>query len=138
MPKLLPLVLVALLVPGIALAGGKPPKPGKSAPSGSSKAAPTVTYVLAGNLKAYQPANGAQDGSVTIAVKSTNNQARALRGQQVQIPVSTATRILGKLRPNDNVIVKARAPKSTTAAAMLAALLAAKAWQVIDQGGPHK
>lgn len=93
-----------------------------------------MMYVVKGILDAYQPAGDTADGSVTITVTSTNNQARTLRGQQVQIPVSAATEIVGKVALNDKVVVKVRAPKRTTPAAVLAALLAAKAWQVIDQG----
>jgi hypothetical protein len=91
-------------------------------------------YVLKGTLNAYQAANGTTDGSVTITVKSSNYHGRALKGQQVQIPVSAATKVVGKFTVNDNGVVKVRAPKNTTATALLAALQSAKAWQVIDQG----
>ena len=149
MRKVFLLAAVALLVPSLALAAGKPGKPGgggnpgnpgksgkpaKSQPPG--KAVPTVLYVLKGTLNAYRPASGTTDGSVTITVRSSNDQARTLRGQQVQIPVAAATKVVGKFAVNDNGIVKVRAPKKTTPAAVLAALLAAKAWQVVDQGPP--
>jgi hypothetical protein len=133
MRKLILIAATALLVPGLALAAGKPSNPGKSQTAGAN-AAPKVMYVLKGTLNAYQAANGATDGSVTITVKSSNHHARALKGQQVQIPVSAATKVVGTFTLNDNGIVKVRAPKNTTAAALLAALQSAKAWQVIDQG----
>jgi hypothetical protein len=133
MRKLIVITATALIVPGLALAAGKPTNPGKSQTAGSN-AAPKVMYVLKGTLDAYQAANGTTDGSVTITVKSSNYHARALKGQQVQIPVSAATKIVGTFTMNDNGIVKVRAPKNTTATALLAALQSAKARQVIDQG----
>ncbi len=133
MRKLILFAATALLVPSLALAAGKPSNPGKSKTAGAN-AAPKVMYVLKGTLTAYQAANGTADGSVTITVKSSNHHARALKGQQVQIPVSATTKVVGKFTMNDNGIVKVRAPKNTTAAALLAALQSAKAWQVIDQG----
>jgi hypothetical protein len=133
MRKLILIAATALLVPGLALAAGKPSNPGKSQTAGAN-AAPKVMYVLKGTLTAYQAANGTADGSVTITVKSSNHHAGALKGQQVQIPVSATTKVVGKFTMNDNGIVKVRAPKNTTAAALLAALQSAKAWQVIDQG----
>jgi hypothetical protein len=133
MRKLILLAAIVLAVPGLALAAGKTGRPGKPQPP-LANGTPKVVYVLKGTLEAYQPAGETSDGSVTVAVKSTNNQARTLRGQHVQIPVSAATELVGKVAVNDNVIVKVRASKQTTPAAVLAALLAAKAWQVIDQG----
>jgi hypothetical protein len=133
MRKLILTVATALLVPGLALAAGKPTNPGKSQTAGAN-AAPKVMYVLKGTLNAYQAANGTTDGSVTITVKSSNYHGRALKGQQVQIPVSAATKVVGKFTVNDNGVVKVRAPKNTTATALLAALQSAKAWQVVDQG----
>jgi len=133
MRKLILIAATALIVPGLALAAGKPSNPGKSTTAGAN-AAPKVMYVLKGTLTAYQAANGTADGSVTITVKSSNHHAGALKGQQVQIPVSATTKVVGKFTMNDNGMVKVRAPKNTTAAALLAALQSAKAWQVIDQG----
>ena len=133
MRKLILTAATALLVPGLALAAGKPGNPGKSQTAGAN-AAPKVMYVLKGTLDAYQAANGTTDGSVTITVKSSNYHARALKNQQVQIPVSAATKVVGTFTMNDNGVVKVRAPKNTTAAALLAALQSAKARQVIDQG----
>jgi hypothetical protein len=135
MRKLILLAAIVLVVPGLALAAGKPGKPigpGKSQHrhgNGASK----VVYVLEGTLDAYQPATSTRDGSVTITVNSSNTLARTLRGQRLQLPVSKATKVVGKFALNDRVIVKVRAPKKTTPAAIVAALLRAKAWQVIDQ-----
>jgi hypothetical protein len=58
----------ALVVPSLALAQGKPP----TNPSQGSKSAPKVMCVRKGTLTDYTPANGATNGTVTIAVKSTN------------------------------------------------------------------
>jgi len=132
MRKLILIAAAALLVPSLALAAGKP-SPGKSQTAGANSA-PKVMYVLKGTLNAFQAANGTTDGWVTITVKSSNYHGRALKSQQVQIPVSAATKVVGKFTMNDNGVVKVRAPKNTTATALLAALQSAKAWQVIDQG----
>ena len=137
MRKLIVIAATALLVPGLALAAGKPGTPGKSQTAGAN-AAPKVMYLLKGTLNAYQAANGTTDGWVRITVKSSNYHARALNGQQIQIPVSAATKVVGKFTMNDNGIVKVRAPKNTTPTALLAALMSAKAWQVIDQGHAAK
>ena len=132
MRKLIVIAATALLIPGLALAAGKPGNPGKSQTAGAD-AAPKVMYVLKGTLNAYQAANGTTDGSVTITVKSSNYHGRALKGQQLQIPVSAATKFVGRFTMNDKGTVKVRAPKNTTPTALLAALMSAKAWQVIDQ-----
>lgn len=133
MRKVIVVLVLALLVPAAALAGGKPPAPGKSHTAGSN-AAPKVTYVLRGTLTAYTAASGSTDGSVTIMVKSSNRHAQSLKNQSLVIPVSSATKIVGTFTANDNGIVKVRAAKNTAASALVAALQAAKATQVIDQG----
>jgi hypothetical protein len=131
MRKLILLAVAALLVPGLALAAGKPTNPGKS---GAAHGAHNVMYVLRGTLTAYTAANGTTDGSVTIVVKSANHHGASLVNQTLTIPVSSATKIVGKFNPNDDGVVKARAPKNTAASALVTALQSAKAWQVIDQG----
>lgn len=131
MRKLILVAAAAMLVPGLALAKGKPADPGKSQ---ASHGAPKVMYVLRGSLTAYTAANGTTDGSVTIVVKGANHHGASLVNQTLQIPVSSATKIVGTFKANDNGLVKVRAPKNTAAAALVAALQSAKAWQVIDQG----
>jgi hypothetical protein len=133
MRKITVLAALALLVPAAAFAAGKPGNPGKSQQAGAH-AAPKVMFVLKGTLTAYTAANGSTDGSVTIVVKSANHHGASLKGQTLQIPVSASTKIVGTFAANDNGIVKVRAASRTAAAALVAALEAAKAWQVIDQG----
>jgi hypothetical protein len=135
MRKVMMVLALALLVPAVALASGKPPSPGKSQTAGSN-AAPKVMYVLKGTLTAYTAANGSTDGSVTIMVTSSNRHGQTLKNQQpLTIAVSSTTKLVGLAawKANDKGIVKVRAPKNTAAAALVAALQAAKAWQVIDQ-----
>jgi hypothetical protein len=132
MRKMVVLAAIALVVPGLALAAGKPGSPGKSGSAGSN--AGKVMFVLRGTLTAYTPAGGATDGSVSILVTSANHRGLALKGQTLTVPVSSATKVVGTFAANDNGLVKVRAPKNTAAAALVAALQAAKAWQVIDQG----
>ena len=134
MRKLILVAIAAMLVPGFALAKGKPTNPGSQGAHG----APKVMYVLRGSLTAYTAATDSVDGSVTIVVKSANHHGASLVNQTLQIPVSSATKIVGTFAANDNGVVKVRAPKNTPASALVAALQSAKAWQVIDQGTSTK
>src|SRR5690349_9030307 len=110
MRKVLVVLAVALLVPGLALAGGKPISPGKSATAGSN-AAPKVMYVLRGTLTAYTAAQGSTNGSVTIMVKASNYHRASLVGKSLTFAVSSATKVVGKFAANDKGIVKLRGPK---------------------------
>jgi hypothetical protein len=133
---------MALLVPSLAVAAGKPGAPGKSTTAGTN-AAPKVMYVLKGTLSAYTAANGTTDGSITILVKSANRHGtalKALKGDTLTFAVSSSTKVTlhdGAAIANgvDNGIVKVRGPKSTAA---FAAATDLKAFQVIDQGAPSQ
>lgn len=136
----------ALLVPGLALAGGPPSSPGKSQDQhGKGKAAPQVMYVLKGTLSGYKAASGSTDGSVTITVSRANRHGgafvKAVNNATGTFLVSSSTKIVlhdgtTTISDGDKGIVKLRGPKST--ADFIAALNAGslKAFQVIDQGAP--
>jgi hypothetical protein len=117
---------LALVVPSLAFAQGKPP----THPSQGSKAAPKVMYVLKGTLTAYTPANGATNGTVTIAVKSANYHGRSFLNKTLTFEVTSKTTFTGTFAANDNGVVKFRwlksaAPGDTTQV---------PAVHVIDQG----
>lgn len=132
MRKVLVVLAAALLVPSLALAAGKPGKPGKSNTAGSN-AAPKVMYVLRGTLTAYTAADGSTNGSVTITVKSSNRHGASLRGQSLTFMVSSSTKVVGTYTQNDKGIVKLRGPKAGLGdPSTFGTTLVAK--QVIDQG----
>ncbi|HVC88207.1 MAG TPA: hypothetical protein VNC40_12395 [Gaiellaceae bacterium] len=134
MRKLMIAAAIALVVPSLALAGGKPGTPGKSHDS-HGKAAPKVMYVLKGTLTAYTAATSALPGSVSITVKSANHHGTALKGMTLTFAVSMATKISGNpFTANDNGVVKVRGPKAGLGSSSSFSSLAA--FQVIDQGAP--
>lgn len=131
MRKLLVVLVAALLVPGLALAKGKPTDPGKSGTAGSN-AKPMVMYVLRGTLTAYAGASGSGNGSVTITVKGANHHGASLVGKSLTFAVSASTKIVGAFAANDNGLVKLRGPKAGLGDPTNFGSLVAK--QVIDQG----
>lgn len=89
MKKTLALVLLALTVPGVALAG----KPSKSPTTGHhGTAAGTVRYVLRGTLWNYTAASAGSDGSVTIHVTGSNHHGRMLKGTDLTFAVTAKTK----------------------------------------------
>jgi hypothetical protein len=126
--KTLAIVLGALAIPAVAQAAG------------TSKAAPKVTYMLKGTLSRYSAASAAADGSITIHVSDANYHARFLRGRDFTFAITTKTVI--RLNGNSTIgngsrgVVKFRAPKKMTNAALMTALRPdhMRARQVIDQG----
>ena len=142
MKKLVPLLIAALMIPGVALAKG--PKPG-TGPSGSHGKA-NVKYVLKGDLSAYSgyDSGTSTNGSITIDVKHTNKHARALKGMELTFTgeITANTKIslpdgVTVITDGDRGIVKVRAPKEpkSMSGADLAAVLTAQAVrQVVDQG----
>lgn len=144
MRKLLVLALgLSLLVPSLALAGGKPGNPGKSQdPHG--KAAPKVMYVLKGTVEAYTAAQGTTNGSITIKFTRANRHGaafvKALNKADSSFVVTSSTKVVlhdgAAIATGDNVIVKLRGPKAT--ADFLTAYNANQlsAFQVVDQGAP--
>ena len=142
MKRVLPFMIAALLIPGVALAKG--PKPGKGPGSNHGKA--KVLYVLKGTLSAYSPYDSTTpaNGSITIDVSRANRHGRALKGMQLVFTgqIASGTRIsLGDgvtaIADNDNGLVKVRAPREprTMSGSDLAAILTTLAVrQVVDQG----
>ena len=89
MRKTLALVLLALAIPGVALAG----KPTKSATTGHhGNAAGTVRYVLRGTLWNYTAASATADGTVTIHVTGSNHHGALLKGTDLTFAVTAKTK----------------------------------------------
>ena len=147
MRKIALIVAVVLVaVPGAALAA-KPSHPATSANSHansnangtsttgtSSKAnangqSAKVMFVLHGKFGTYTPANGATNGSIAITVKSAN-RGTGLKNATLTFPVSSTTKVVGKVTIGHNGVVKVRAAKTASAAT----LQTLAGFQVIDQG----
>ena len=118
MRKLLPLAIVALMIPSVALAKGKPPTAGTHTNHGKAN----VMYVLRGMIYAYTPYDSTTqtNGSITIDVKSSNRHGKLLNGQTgVLITVGPKTKIelengvtsIAAASPGDLGAVKVRAPR---------------------------
>ena len=142
MKKLLPLLIAALMIPGVALAKG--PKPGKG-PAGSHGRA-KVVYLLKGSLSAYTAydSSTSTNGSITLDVKRANRHGRALKGTQLVFTgmVTSGTKIslsngVTVIADGDRGIVKVRAPrepKTMSGSDLAAVLTALPVRQVLDQG----
>ncbi len=142
MKKLLPLLIAALMIPGVALAKG--PKPGKG-PAGSHGRA-KVVYLLKGSLSAYTAydSSTSTNGSITLDVKRANRHGRALKGTQLVFTgmVTSGTKIslsngVTAIADGDRGIVKVRAPrepKTMSGSDLAAVLTALPVRQVLDQG----
>jgi len=122
-------VIAALVIPGVALAKGKPPNAG---PNGSHGKA-NVMYVLHGMVYAYVPYNSATqtNGSITIDVKSSNRHGKLLDSQTgILITIGPNTKIelrngvtastIAAGQPGDVGSVKVRAPRLAFKSATLA------------------
>ena len=121
MKKLLPFVIAALVIPGVAVAKGKPPNAGPNGNHGKAR----VMYVLKGLIygyTAYAPAangNPAVNGSLTIQVQHSNRHGKLLVGQTIPIPLDANSKVvlengataLAASAPGDQGMVKIRAPK---------------------------
>lgn len=145
MRKLLPLAIVALMIPSVALAKGKPPTAGTHTNHGKA----SVMYRLKGMIYAYTPYDSTTqtNGSITIDVKSSNRHGKLLNDQNgVLITVGPKTKIelrngvtsIAAASPGDLGTVKVRAPrlafKSATLADVETALLNHAAHMVTDWG----
>jgi hypothetical protein len=145
MKKLLPLVVVALMIPSVALAKGKPPTAGNHGNHGKAN----VMYVLKGNIYDYQAYDASTQtaGFVMIDVKSSNRHGKLLNGQTgVMITVGPKTKIelrngvtaIAAAQPGDLGMVKVRAPrlafKSATLTDVQTALQNHAAHMVTDWG----
>jgi len=147
MKVLLPLALVALMIPSIALAKGPNQNRG-------NKGRAKVMYVLKGllsNYVAYMPAangNPAVDGQISILVQHSNRHGKLLVGQQqpITIDIGQKTKInlangLTQIASSgDYGMVKVRASrlafKTATLNDLLAALTSQPAHMVTDWGPP--
>jgi hypothetical protein len=134
-------VIVALLIPGVALAK---PNPDKGTHSNHGKA--KVQYILKGQLSAYSAfdSSTSTNGSITITVMHSNRHGRVLKGLSLTFDgmVTSSTKVvLGDgvtvITDNDLGIVKVRAPKQPkdVSGSDLATLLTGMpVRQIIDQG----
>jgi hypothetical protein len=129
MRKALAILVLALAIPGAALAA-----------STSSKTARKVMYVLKGTLSDYTAASNAANGSITIHVSEANYHGRLLRGKDLTFAISakTITTLNGNATISNGAhgVVKFRALRRMTNAALLVALRPdhMRAYQVIDLG----
>ena len=145
MKRLLPFVIAALMIPGVALAKGKPPTAGTHTNHGKAK----VMYVLKGQIYNYTAFDSTTStpGSLTIAVSHSNRHGKLLVGQPpLTITIGPNTKVLltngvasiAAAAPGDNGMVKIRASrlafKSATVADVQNALMNQAAHQVIDWG----
>jgi hypothetical protein len=138
MKKLLPFVIAALVIPGVALAKGKPPTKGNH---GKAK----VQYILKGDLSGFSAfSSPSTNGSVTILVDSSNRHGKALKNMPLTFTgmVTSNTKIVldnsvTVITDGDQGIVKLRAPKEPrdlSRSDLAAILQALPVRQVIDQG----
>jgi hypothetical protein len=144
MRKLLPFVIAPLLIPGVALAKGKPPATGTHTNMGK----PKVQYILKGDLSAFTAFDSSTNtnGSITILVDSSNRHGRALKGMSLTFTgmVTSNTKVvlgngLTVITDGDQGMVKVRAPKEPkdmSGSDLAAILTALPVRQVIDQGFP--
>ena len=140
MKKLLPFLIAALMIPGVALAKG--PNPKSHTNHGKAK----VQYILHGTLSTYTgfDSTTSTDGSITITVTHANRHGRVLKGESLTFMgmVTANTKVVlsdgvTMITDGDQGIVKVRAPKEpkdTSAADLTALLTALPVRQVIDQG----
>ena len=144
MKKVLPFVLVALMVPGVALAKGKPPTAGTHTNKGKAK----VMYVLKGMVYGYTAYDSSTStpGSITIDVNHSNRHGKLLVGQTITIATGANTKIelrngvmsVATAQPGDHGSIQVKAPrlafKSATITDVQNALLNQPAHTVTDRG----
>ena len=143
MKRVLPFVIAALLIPGVALAKPNPTK-GTHTNHGKAK----VQFILRGQLSAYVAfdSSTSTNGSITINVMHSNRHGRVLNGTSTPLTftgmVTSSTKVVladgvTVIADNDNGIVKVRAPKQPkgiSAADLGAVLTGMPVRQIIDQG----
>jgi hypothetical protein len=140
--RVLPFVIFALVIPGVALAKSNPNK-GTHPNHGKAK----VQYILKGQLSGFTAfdSSTSTNGSITIAVTHSNRHGRVLKGLPpltfTGMVTSSTKVVLGDgvtlITDNDLGVVKVRAPKQpkTVSGTDLAALLTGMpVRQIIDQG----
>jgi hypothetical protein len=143
MKKMLPFVIAALMIPGVALAKGPNPK---SAKNHTNHGKAKVQYVLKGSLSASTAfdSSTSTNGSITINVMHSNRHGRALVGQSLTFTgdvVSNTKVVLPDgvtvITDGDRGILKLRAPKEPkdiSATDLATILTALPVRQIIDQG----
>jgi hypothetical protein len=139
MKRVIPFLLVALLIPGAALAKGKPLT---KTNHGKAK----VQYIIKGDLSAFTAFDSSTNtnGNITILVDSSNRHGRALKGMSLTFTgmVTSKTKVVldngvTVITDGDQGIVKVRAPKEPrdmSGSDLAAILTALPVRQVIDQG----
>jgi hypothetical protein len=141
MKRALPFVIAALMIPGVALAKGKPPIAGTHMNHGKAN----VQYILKGTLSAFTAFDSTTNtnGSITIMVTHSNRHGRVLKGQTLTFPMVTAnTKVVlhngaTVITNGDRGIVKVRAPKEPkdiSATDLTTVLTGMPVRQIIDQG----
>ena len=142
MKKVLPLLIAALMIPGVALAKGPKPDNGGHGNHGKAK----VKYVLKGKLSGYSAFDSATstNGSITIDVTRANRHGRVLKGSQLVFTGMVASRTKVSLpdgvtviTDGDRGIVKVRAPREPrdiSASDLASILTALPVRQIVDQG----
>ena len=141
MKRILPFVIAALLIPGVALAKSNPDK-GTHQNHGKAK----VQYILKGQLSAFTAfdSSTSTNGSITITVMHSNRHGRVLKDLSLTFDgmVTSSTKVVmgdgvTVITDNDLGIVKVRAPKQPkdVSGSDLATLLTGMpVRQIIDQG----
>jgi len=136
--RILPFVIAALLIPGVALA--------KSNPNNGTHGKPKVQYILKGQLSAFTAFDSSTSTyvSITITVMHSNRHGRVLKDLSLTFDgmVTSSTKVvLGDgitvITDTDLGIVKVRAPKQPkdVSGSDLATLLTGMpVRQIIDQG----
>ena len=139
MKKTLLLLLAALAVPGVALAGSQRSSQGAHTYDGRAN----LTYAFAGTLSGYTAydSSTSTNGSITIAVKHANRHGRILKGQTLTFSVGANTRIVLRhgvtgITDGDRGIVTIKAPRAIAAADLSTTLETAVAFRVVDGGAP--
>lgn len=142
MKKFLPFLIAALMIPGVAMAKGKPTTTGSHSNHGKAK----VQYILHGQLSGYAAfdSSTSTNGSITILVSHANRHGRVLKGSTLTFTgmVTSGSKVVLEdgvtmIADGDNGIVKVRAPKQPkdVSASDLATLLTGMpVRQIIDQG----
>lgn len=141
MKRVLPFVIAALLIPGVALAK---PNPNKGTHPNHGKA--KVQYILKGQLSGFTAfdSSTSTNGSITITVMHSNRHGRVLKDLPLTFTgmVTSSTKVVladgvTVIADSDLGIVKVRAPKQPkdVSASDLATLLTGMpVRQIIDQG----
>ena len=130
------LALAAIPAGALAAKPSHPTTPASTNASTGKSATAKVQFVLRGTLSAYTAANGATNGTITLTVKSSNFDSKALKaGPPLVFVVTSSTKVAlhngAAIANGDNGIVKLRLAKNNSTWTGLTA------GQVIDQGAAN-